>query len=196
MHPAARARFLGGAPQDFAYCAGRLPRGAGHALPGSSRQWSFSSQSYCRGSRRDGPGQTRYPRYCRDPNMTNSLEIGSRLCDGCVTGGGGQSRCLRLPRWYWVAVRLTPQPDGDPDDPRSPLYDALGWVPVVSSFSRSIDTAGTTANSPITAASGTLTDEVHGATSERRECPANGGPVVGPFPGKLSAEPDVVPTGP
>ena len=84
--------------------------------------------------------------------MTNSLEVGSHLCDGCVTdasrltGPGpwadvvpGQQapredtaiRACR--RWYCVAVRLTPRPDGDPDDPRSPLYDALGRVPVVSS---------------------------------------------------------------
>src|SRR5208282_4426434 len=93
--------------------------------------------------------------------MTDSLEIGSHLCDGCVTdasrltGPGpwatwylasrppGRHRYPRLPPL--VPCRrpaYPPRPDGDPDDPRSPLYDALGRVPVVSSPPPDLSGAG------------------------------------------------------
>ena len=84
--------------------------------------------------------------------MKDSLEIGSHLCDGCVTdasrltGPGalgdvvpGQQAPGKTPLSAPAAAGtvspsgLPPRPDGDPDDPRSPLYDALGRVPVVSS---------------------------------------------------------------
>ena len=84
--------------------------------------------------------------------MTNSLQIGSHLCDGCVIDASrltgpecertwylasrppGRHRYPRLPPLVLCRrPAYPPRPDGDPDDPRSPLYDALGRVPVVSS---------------------------------------------------------------
>jgi hypothetical protein len=60
-----------------------------------------------------------------------------RALDRCGTwpaGSRGRNRYPRLPPLVLCRRPADPpRPDGDPDDPRSLLYDALGRVPVVSS---------------------------------------------------------------